>query len=54
MRDEYITLVAVLAFAAFFFGGIGWLIYEDTKQQERLYNACIESGKQYIKGICVN
>lgn len=33
--------------------GIGILISNDMAKTERQFNACIESGKQYVGGSCV-
>ena len=33
--------------------GIGSLISNDMAKTERQFNACIESGKQYVGGSCV-
>jgi hypothetical protein len=33
--------------------GIGKLISSDMAKTERQFNACVESGKQYVSGSCV-
>jgi hypothetical protein len=46
---------AILAFAAggFFLVGIGYMVTQETIRDQARYNTCIEAGKQYISGSCV-
>lgn len=50
----YTPEILLFLTVALFFVGMGYMIVQDSAQKERLYNVCIQSGKQYIKGTCVN
>ena len=46
---------AILAFAAggLILFGIGYMVTQETIRDQARYNTCIEAGKQYISGSCV-
>ena len=47
--DAILFFIAVLIILY----GIGILISNDMAKTERQFNACIEAGKQYVSGSCV-
>lgn len=54
MRKYYAFEIVMVSLVAIFLFACGYLITQDMAQQERQYNFCINAGKQYIKGTCVN
>ena len=50
----YIPEILVFLTVSLFLVGMGYMILQDEAQKEREYNTCVQSGKQYIKGTCIN
>ena len=50
---DHIVELSVIALIAFFVWGIGYLIVQEMKQTDAMYEACIAADKQWIKGNCV-
>lgn len=45
-QDFIINTLMILGFAGFFFmlfGGLGYIIYQDNSQGERIYSKCIDT-----------
>lgn len=55
MSDFFDNLVplAFIGLLAFFFSGIGWLIYVDAEGKNLRYEQCIAADKQWVNGSCV-
>lgn len=53
LLDNHLTTILLVALAGFFLFGMGYMINQDTKRTEARYAICIEAGKQYIQGSCV-
>jgi hypothetical protein len=49
----HLDAILFFIFVVFVVYGIGQLISNDMAKTERQFNACIESGKQYVNGSCV-
>lgn len=49
----HLDAILFFTFAIVIVLGIGSLILHDMAKTERQFNACIESGKQYVNGGCV-
>lgn len=52
--DYHLDAILICITTIFFMWGIGYLITKDMANSERAYNTCIEAGKQFIEGNCVN
>lgn len=50
---DNIVELSMIALGAFFIWGIGYLIMQEMKQTDMMYEACIAADKQWIKGNCV-
>lgn len=53
LLDNHLTTILLVALAGFFLFGISYMINQDTKRSEARFAICIEAGKQYIQGSCV-
>lgn len=53
LTEDIIPPILFFLLVVFIFGGFGYMIQSSEAQRERQYNACINAGKQYIKGTCV-
>lgn len=53
MIKYHLDTILIFAFFTFIVGGMGYLIIQDSYQNERKYNTCIAAGNQYINGNCV-
>lgn len=52
--EFHLDAILFAACTIFFMWGVGYLITKDMANEERAYNTCIEAGKQFIEGNCVN
>ena len=50
---DNIVGLSMIALAAFFMWGAGYLIVQEVKQTDMMYETCIAADKQWIKGNCV-
>jgi len=50
---DNIVELSMIALAAFFIWGVGYLIVQGEKQTDMMYETCIAADKQWIKGSCV-
>lgn len=48
-----IVELSMIALATFFLWGIGYLIVQEDKRTDMMYETCIAADKQWIKGSCV-
>lgn len=53
MFDDILPL-SFVALIAFFLWGIGYVITQEMKRTDAMYEACIAADKQWVKGSCVN
>jgi hypothetical protein len=51
-EDIAIALIVATVFI-FFFGGFGYMLYNNDLRTMEFKQQCIETGKQYINGSCV-
>ena len=51
--SDNIVELSFLALIAFFVWGVGYMIMQESKQTDMMYEACISADKQWIKGNCV-
>lgn len=51
--SDNIVELSMIALAAFFIWGVGYLIVQGEKQTDMMYETCIAADKQWIKGSCV-
>ena len=50
---DNIVELSFMALVAFFIWGIGYMIAQEMKRTDAMYEACIAADKQWIKGNCV-
>lgn len=50
--DNIVELSVIVGFV-FFIWGIGYVITQEMKRTDAMYEACIAADKQWIKGNCV-
>jgi len=51
--DNHTDVLVIAALGGFFLFGVGYMATQDMIQSQDRYNTCIEAGKQYISGSCV-
>lgn len=44
----------LMALIAFFLWGFGYLIVQDMRHTDTMYERCIAADKQWVQGSCVN
>jgi hypothetical protein len=52
--EQYLTEILVSIVILVFLVGVGYLIKSDIANDELRYKSCIEAGKQYVLGSCIN
>ena len=50
---DNIVELSFFALVAFFMGGIGYLLMQQTELTNTMYEVCIAADKQWIKGDCI-
>ena len=50
---DNIVELSFFALTAFFMGGIGYLLMQQTELTDTMYEVCIAADKQWIDGNCV-
>lgn len=53
LLDNHMDAILVVAAGVLFLFGIGYMVTQETIRDQARYNTCIEAGKQYISGSCV-
>lgn len=46
--------LSFVALIAFFLWGVGYMIVQDMRHKDTMYEKCIAADKQWVKGSCVN
>lgn len=50
---DNIVELSVVALAAFAISGIGYMLHSSEVNKQERYKLCIDAGKQYVEGSCV-
>lgn len=53
LLDNHMDVLLIVTLCGLFVFGVGYMITQDTIRSQARYNTCIEAGKQYISGSCV-
>lgn len=53
LSEDIIPPILFFLLVVFIFGGFGYLIQSSESRQERLFNACLSAGNQYLNGDCI-
>jgi hypothetical protein len=53
LLDTHMDVLLISALGGFFLFGVGYMVTQDLIRDQDRYNTCIEAGKQYISGSCV-
>ena len=53
LLDNHMDAILIVAFGGLVLFGVGYMITQETIRDQARYNTCIEAGKQYISGSCV-
>ena len=52
--EEHLPVILWSIVILVFLVGVGYLIKSDIANDELRYKSCIEAGKQYVLGSCIN
>jgi hypothetical protein len=53
LLDNHMDVLLIVALCGLFLFGVGYMITQDEIRDQDRYNICIEAGKQYISGNCM-
>ncbi len=53
LLDNHMDVLLIVALCGLFLFGFGYMVTQDEIRSQDRYNTCIEAGKQYISGNCM-